>query len=91
MLALSSSEVRALIESGQLEAIRVRGRWLISADSIRRLDGAPAAVATPEADLRRLEERVAALERRVDAVESTGGPPRSELRPALQPLFRPSE
>ncbi len=90
MLALHPSEVRALVEDGRLDAVQVSGRWLISADSVDRLSQAPGA---PETDLRRLEERVAELERRLGFVDrasraDTGG---DGVRPALEPLFRTTD
>ena len=86
MLALRPSEVRALVENGRLDAILVRGRWLISAESIQRLDAGDASAP----DLRRLEARVAELEKRLDSVHP-GDAEESDLRPALQPLFRSTE
>lgn len=89
MLGLPPSEVRALVEQGRLEAEQVRGRWRISRYSVDRLNaGDPA-----ETDVQELEARVAELERRLEAFESTRRVDASDdrLRPALQPLFRTTE
>jgi hypothetical protein len=99
MLALHPSEVRTLIEDGELDATLVRGRWLISVASIERAVAAridphaDQAPAPPEAGVRKLEARVAALEKRLDALEDPGAPDPGQtgLRSALQPLFRTTE
>jgi excisionase family DNA binding protein len=88
LLGIHPSEVRSLIEDGRLDAVQAGGRWLISPESLKRMDGDEAGPA--EADLRRLEERIAALERRFDLV-TRGDPGEGDLRPALQPLFRTTE
>ena len=80
-LALHPSEVRGLVEDGRLEAVRVGGRWLISRDSVQRLDAARKApdLNAPDPDLCSLEARVAELEQRLESLESAHGadaPPR---------------
>jgi excisionase family DNA binding protein len=87
MLALHPSEVRALVEDGRLDAVRVGGRWLISRDSVQRLDAARKApdVNAPDPDLHSLEARVAELEQRLESLE---GAQRADARPRRQYLIR---
>lgn len=76
MLELHPAEVRALVEDGRLDAVCIRGRWLISAESVQRLEaarsdaGEAAEADAPDAELRSLEARVTELERRLVLVES---------------------
>lgn len=46
-LGVSPRRVRAMIHDHQLEARRVAGRWLVDADSLERLAGAPRASGRP--------------------------------------------
>jgi hypothetical protein len=87
MLALHPSEVRALVEDGRLDAVRVAGRWLIARDSVQRLEAARKApdANAPDPDLRSLEARVAELEQRLESLESAHG---ADARPRRQYLIR---
>ena len=98
MLELPPPVVRTMIEEGDLEARQVDGRWRVTRYAVERarvrMHPGPRPVGEADLPVREpapgeLDARFAAIERRLDRLESRGaGHASGELRPALAHLFR---